>query len=342
MQELENQPAGPIDAGVILFNLGGPEALDEVGPFLYNLFSDPDIIRIKSDTFRRLLARFIAVARGWKSRSLYRQIGGGSPLRRITEDQASTLQEALLAKGIPTRVYVGMRCWRPTIDSAVGRIEQDGVRRLVALPLFPQYSLTTTGSCFNYFHKAVAGLGLDHPFEITCIDSWFEEPLYIESVADLITEARSRFRNPGKIHLLYSAHSIPARYIDEGDPYLEQTRRTVSLVNSRLGNKLPWTLAFQSRVGPVRWLGPSTTDVIRKLGKQGVEAVLTIPISFVSDHIETLQEIDIRYRDLARESGIAEFHRAASLNLHPRFIEALAELAARALSRPRRATEGAH
>jgi ferrochelatase len=320
--------------GVILFNLGGPEALEDVRPFLFNLFSDPDIIRIKNNAVRKSLAWLIAATRQRKSKGLYRQIGGGSPLRRITDGQAAALQTRLQERGCAARVYVGMRCWKPGIDEALQRIRRDGIQHLVALPLFPQFSVTTTGSCFNFLRKLVARDGISDALRISWVDAWFEEPLYLDAMAELIREAIGRFRepDPAGVQLLYSAHSIPARYVDEGDPYQEQTRRTVELVNSRLGNASPSTLSFQSRVGPVKWLGPPTNDVLVEFGRRGVGRVLVVPISFVSDHIETLQEIDILYRKLAAGAGIAEFQRAASLNLHPKFIEALANIAIRAFS----------
>jgi protoporphyrin/coproporphyrin ferrochelatase len=315
--------------GILLFNLGGPETLQDVRPFLYNLFSDPEIIRIKSKTLRKTIAWLIAATRQGKSRNLYRQIGGGSPLRRITEAQAAALGEALRARGEDAGVYVGMLCWKPTIDEAVYKILKDGITRLVLLPLFPQYSVTTTGSCLKHFQALDKKLGLSAKMAISTIESWHDQPLYNEAMADLIREGLRGFSGgeAGKIHLLYSAHSIPASYIEEGDPYLEQTKRSVEMINTLLGNVHPYTLAFQSKVGPVKWLGPSTRDVLVQLGREGNTRVLAVPISFVSDHIETLQEIDIQYKELAVQSGIREFRRAASLNVHPGFIAALAELA---------------
>ncbi len=313
--------------GVLVFNLGGPETLEDVRPFLYNLFSDPEIIRIKSDRLRKMLARFISSVRERKSRRLYRQIGGGSPLRRITDTQAAALGSAMASKGFATRVYVGMRCWKPPIDEAVEKILRDHITRLVLLPLFPQYSLTTTGSCLKHFQNLDRQHGLSSRMDIKIIEAWYDEPLYIESMAELIQESLGRFSEGGgePIHLLYSAHSIPARYVREGDPYLEQTRQTVKLIQAKLGNAYPSILAFQSKVGPVRWLSPSTRDIIAELGRSGSRRVLAIPVSFVSDHIETLQEIDIAYASLAARSGISEFHRVPALNLHPKFIEALAK-----------------
>ncbi len=313
--------------GVLLFNLGGPENLQDVRPFLYNLFSDPEIIRIKNNVLRKMLAWLIASTRQRKSRDLYRQIGGGSPLRKITEVQATALRDELRARREDAGVYVGMRCWKPTIDEAVKQILKDGITRLVLLPLFPQYSVTTTGSCLKYFQALDKKLGLSAKMEIATVESWFDEPLYIEAMADLIREGLRGFSGPEKVHLLYSAHSIPASYVEDGDPYLEQTKRTVDLVNAQLDKAYSFTLAFQSRVGPVKWLSPSTRDVLVQLGREGNTRVLVVPISFVSDHIETLQEIDIQYKELAAQSGIREFRRAASLNVHPKFIAALAALA---------------
>ncbi len=323
--------------GVLLFNLGGPETLQDVRPFLYNLFSDPEIIRIKSIILRKLLAWFISTARQGKSRDLYRQIGGGSPLRRITEAQAAAVGAKMHARGFPANVYVGMRCWKPSIDEAVKQVLEDQITRLVILPLFPQYSSTTTGSCLKYFETLSKKLGLADKVEILSVQNWFDEPLYLESMAELIREELRGFGDsePENIHVLYSAHSLPARYIDEGDPYLEQTQQTVALIHSRLEPGYPSSLGFQSKVGPVKWLSPATNDVLAELGRKGITKVLVVPVSFVSDHIETLQEIDIAYKDLAIESGIREFRRAVSLNLYPKFIDALAELAIKKLGQIR-------
>jgi ferrochelatase len=317
-----------METGVLLFNLGGPEKLDDVRPFLFNLFSDPEIIRIKSNVLRRMLAWFIATMRQGKSRNLYRQIGGGSPLRKITEDQAAALGATLAARGCAAGVYVGMRCWKPSIEDAVDRILKDGVTRLVLLPLFPQYSVTTTGSCLKYFRALDERTGLSTKIRVSVIQTWFHELPYLESMTALIRGELRKFSNPepGSVHLVYSAHSIPASYIDDGDPYLEQTRQTVALLDARLGNEHPSTLAFQSKVGPVKWLGPSTEHVLEELGQKGKTAVLITPISFVSDHIETLQEIDIAYRAVASRAGIHEFRRVPALNTNPGFIDALANL----------------
>jgi protoporphyrin/coproporphyrin ferrochelatase len=314
---------------VLLFNLGGPEKLDDVRPFLYRLFSDPDIIRIRSALLRNTLAWLIATTRQSKSRALYRQIGDGSPLRKITEAQASALAEELARRAMPARVYVGMRCWKPFIDEAAELMLRDRIRRVIALPLFPQYSVTTTGSCFHYFEDVAKRTGLAAAAEIRYVKEWYSEPLYIESMAELIQQQILMFSGRENVRILYSAHSIPARYVDEGDPYLEQTKSTAALIDAQLGNVLPSTLAFQSKIGPVRWLGPSTKETIEAMGKTGLHGLLTVPVSFVSDHIETLQEMDILYKQVAVDSGIREYRRAASLNLHPKFIQSLAAIVSR-------------
>jgi protoporphyrin/coproporphyrin ferrochelatase len=311
---------------VLLFNLGGPETLEDVRPFLYRLFSDPDIIRIRSPLLRNTLAWLIATTRQGKSKSLYRQIGGGSPLRKITAAQASALQEELAGRGLAARVYVGMRCWKPFIDDAAHQLLRDRVKRVIALPLFPQYSVTTTGSCFHYFAEVAQRTGLATAADIHYVKDWYSEPLYVEAMAELIQREIPGFSGSENVRLLYSAHSIPARYVDEGDPYLEQIQKTVDLIDARLGHVLPSTLAFQSKIGPVRWLEPSTKKTIEDMGKAGVKGLLAVPISFVSDHIETLQEMDILYRQVAMASGIREFRRAASLNLYPKFIQSLAAI----------------
>lgn len=320
--------------GVLLFNLGGPETLEDVRPFLYNLFSDPEIIRIRSNALRKLLAWSIATMRQRKSRNLYRQIGGGSPLRKITEAQATALAGVLESNGTPARVYVGMRCWHPSIDEAVESILVDQIERLILLPLFPQYSVTTTGSCLKYFEALDRKLSLSFRMKISAIREWFNEPEYLDALARLIRQSLKELLEPGQepVHLLYSAHSVPARYIEEeGDPYLEQTKQTVAQLNMRLGDAYPWTLAFQSKVGPVRWLEPATTSVLQQLGRQRIRSVLVIPVSFVSDHIETLQEIDIAYRELAAELEITNFRRVPSLNLDSQFIHSLSSLILRHL-----------
>jgi len=321
-----------VDTGVLLLNLGGPETLSDVRPFLYKLFSDPEIIRIKNPALRRMFAWVISRAREKKSQNLYRQIGGGSPLRKITESQAAALEKALDAEGTPARVYAGMLCGKPSIDEAFDNITADGLRRLTLLPLFPQYSGATTGACFRYICTLADRRNLSGKIEISRIADWYKNPLYIDAVTDMITAAAERFPEERRkdIHIFYSAHSLPEQYIKEGDPYLGQTKECVSLINNRLNERLHYelehSLAFQSKVGPVKWLGPSSESVLRNLAQRGVRNILTVPVSFVSDHIETLYELDIEYANLAAELGITEYRRAESLNVHTKFIAALSDI----------------
>ncbi|MDR1728973.1 MAG: ferrochelatase [Acidobacteriota bacterium] len=343
--------SGAATDGVLLLNLGGPETLADVRPFLYRLFSDPEIIRIKNAAARRALAWAVSRLRAEKSRGLYRQIGGGSPLRRITEAQGEALAAKLTELGTPARVYVGMLCWKPFIDEALfERILSDGVSRLCALPLFPQYSDTTTGACLRRVRERAAGLaarrGPSWKIAISPVREWYGNPLYVEAMADLVEAGLERFPGAGRggeaPHIFYSAHSLPEKYVAAGDPYLDQVKDCVTRINGELGERLSargvpmpgCSLGFQSKVGPVKWLSPSAEDVLRDLARRGAKRVLAVPVSFVSDHVETLQELDIAYKNSAAELGIAEFRRAAAPNLHPRFIAALADVVRKALPAP--------
>ncbi|MGH7897937.1 MAG: ferrochelatase, partial [Candidatus Binatia bacterium] len=243
------------------------------------------------------------------------------------------LRARLHREGIEAETYVGMRCWRPTIDEAIDRLLADGVGRVVGLPLYPQFSLTSTGSALTYFAERLAARELSHLETIT-IRQWYDDPGYVEALAETIRTESALFPDPdpANVHLLYSAHSIPIRYVERGDPYAEQTRRTVELVNRSLGNRSRSTLAFQSKVGWQKWLEPSTAEVIADLGRSRTRQVLAIPVSFVSDHIETLYEMDMLFRDMATAAGIPHFRRAPALNCSPRFIGALAGLVRRGIA----------
>jgi ferrochelatase len=314
--------------GVIVFNLGGPENLDQVRPFLYRLFSDPEIIRIRSDALRSAVAYTIAALRARKSRGYYSRIGGGSPLRRITHQQADALAAELRGRGMDVEVFVGMCTWHPFFSETLEDVEESRVDRLVVLPLFPQYSVTTTGSGFKSLEQAMAARPGVRDLETRWIRSWQVHPTYIEAFAGLIQRELEEFPSPGDVQILFSAHSIPESYVRGGDPYLDQTRETVEAIAERLGRGNPYQLAFQSKIGPVKWLGPSTSDVIVRLGREGVDQVLVVPVSFVSEHIETLYELDIQYKKVASDSGISEYRRVPALNCDPTFIRGLAELVA--------------
>jgi protoporphyrin/coproporphyrin ferrochelatase len=314
--------------GVLLFNLGGPETLADVRPFLFNLFSDPEIVRLPIRAMQKPLAWLISTARHKKSSGYYAQIGGGSPLRRITEEQAAALQGELARRGLGANVYVGMRYWRPYAEEAIDQIVRDAVDELVLLPLYPQFSVSTTGSSFKDFEALTDkrdGLGRIRRHYIR---QWHTHETYIEALTRQISAEIEKFPdpNPRRVHLLFSAHSVPQSYIERGDPYLQHTEETVRLVSERLGGLSPVHLSFQSKVGPVKWLEPSTDAKLRELASQGVEQVLAIPISFVSDHIETLYELDILYKKLADEIDVKVYRRVPALNCNPTFIKALADI----------------
>ena len=319
--------------GVLLFNLGGPERLEDVRPFLFNLFADPDIIRLPWRAMQKPLAWLISTQRYKKSRGYYEKIGGGSPLRRITEEQARALERALESRSISARVYVGMRYWNPFIEEALDQIRRDRVDQLVVLPLYPQFSISTTGSSLNRMHAIARETGEALP-KTSVVCSFEADPDYIDAMTAAASEELAHFPDPdpSKTHILFSAHSVPVRYIEEGDPYLDHTRHTVELIMHRLGAQRPHTLSFQSKVGPVEWLTPATIDTIPKLANEGVSQLMLVPVSFVSEHSETLYEMDILYRDVAAESGILHYRRVPTMNCRPDFIEALASLVERALS----------
>lgn len=312
--------------GILLFNLGGPERLEDVRPFLYNLFSDREIIDLPA-VLRLPLAALIAVTRAPKSRGYYRKIGGGSPLRRDTEAQGRALVTRLAERGLEARCYVGMRAWSPFIDDAVEAIARDGVDELVVLPLYPQFSVSTTGSSTKELYRVLWN-GRDGLRSVRrhYVPHWYRNEKYVDAVARRIEEQLPRFPSPESVHLLFTAHSIPVSYVERGDPYQRQTEETVRLVLERLGRPLDHMLAYQSKVGPVKWLEPSTNDAIPALAARGVDQVLAIPISFVSDHIETLYEIDILYQDLARRAQIPHFRRTEALGIDPGFVDGLADL----------------
>jgi len=315
-----------VKVGILLFNLGGPETLSDVKPFLYRLFSDPEIIHVKWSPLRKAIAYAIATLRRRTSEGYYRQIGGGSPLRRLTQDQARALSDELKRRGKDAETFVGMCTWRPFLREAVNSVEQSNIERLLILPLFPQYSVTTTGSGFSALRQLIEKRPSFRKLNVQWVRSWADQPTYIQSFVEGIQRELATFTNPDSVHLLFSAHSIPESYVRKGDPYLDQTKQSVELIMDQLGRKNPYQLSFQSKIGPVKWLEPFTNDVILELGKRGIDDVLVVPISFVSEHIETLYELDILYKKVAKEAGIDNFRRVPALNSDPTFIRALAEI----------------
>jgi protoporphyrin/coproporphyrin ferrochelatase len=317
--------------GVLLFNLGGPDTLDDVRPFLFNLFADPDIIRLPWRALQKPLAWMISTQRYKKSRTYYEKIGGGSPLRRITDEQARALEAALARRGVNARAYVAMRYWKPYTEEALEQALRDDLAHLVVLPLYPQFSISTTGSSLNRMNALVGANGYRlPPTSVVC--SYEDDEGYISALAASVAEKLAEFPDPGRAHILFSAHSIPVSYVKQGDPYLEQTQRTVELVMQRLGKDRPYTLSFQSKVGPVEWLSPATDATVRRLAGEGVEQLLMVPVSFVSEHSETLYEMDILYGELAKEVGLKHYLRVPTMNCRADFIDALASLVERAIA----------
>ena len=321
--------------GVLLLNLGGPDKLEDVGPFLYNLFSDPEIIRLPVPWLQKPLAWFISTRRTQTSQENYKQIGGGSPLKKITEAQAEALQAKLHDEGQDVSVYIGMRYWYPFTEEAVAKIKRDGIDKLVILPLYPQFSISTSGSSFRLLEQLWQEDKDLQRLDYTVIPSWFNHPDYLKSMADLIEQELERFPEPDKAHIFFSAHGVPLSYVEEaGDPYQKEIEQCTKLIMRTLNRSNQYTLAYQSRVGPVEWLRPYTEDALEELGEKGVKDLLVVPISFVSEHIETLQEIDIEYREVAEDAGITNFQRVPALNTHPMFVDALADLVTKSLDTP--------
>lgn len=320
--------------GVLLLNLGGPEKLEDVRPFLYNLFSDPEIIRLPSPWLQKPLAWLISTLRSKKSEDNYKEIGGGSPLLKITEAQAQALQAKLSEQGIDIQVYVGMRYWHPFTEEAIAKIKEDNIQKLVILPLYPQFSISTSGSSFRIIEEMWKNDSHLQKIEYTLIPSWYDHQRYLVAMSDLIKQELQQFENPDQVHIFFSAHGVPKSYVTEaGDPYQKEIEECTDLIMKTLNIANPHTLAYQSKVGPVEWLKPYTEDALKELGGQNIKDLLVVPISFVSEHIETLQEIDLEYREVAEEVGISNFKRVPALNTHPVFIEALSNLTTEALEK---------
>ncbi len=305
---------------VLLLQMGGPDSLDTVRPFLNNLFSDRDIIKIGPAFVQPAVARIIAAFRSGKVSEYYRQIGGKSPIRELTGKQASELQKLL---GADYRCFVAMRYSAPATAEAVESVLRENIDKVIALPLYPHYSMATTGSSLNELHRCVKDSGAG--FSLQCIRHFYDAPLYIEAVAEKIRKGMESFPQGDIPLILFSAHGLPQSFIDAGDPYLEHIQESIRLVMKKF-ERVSYTLAFQSRAGPVKWLEPSTAEAIRVSAASGKSNILIVPLSFVSDHIETLYEIDIMLRKEAEQAGIANFIRTESLNSSPLFIRSLAEL----------------
>lgn len=313
--------------GIALLNFGGPWTLGDVKPFLYRLFVNPSVLVGVPSPLRQVVAFAIAQVKGPSSVECYRQIGGGSPQLKWTEAQAEGLRRLINGGGEgrgeggeAVRVEIGMRSAEPSIESALRRLKEWGAARLVVLPLFPQFSTTTTGTCLQEVRDALARLHwspLMHE-----IEHWPDHPGYAALLRQTLDEAldeaeAERGAASDPIHVLFSAHSLPMKIIERGDPYPQDVWRTVEAVAA--GLRHPWSLSYQSRNGKMPWLQPYTEDELQRLGGEGVQRLVVVPLSFVSDHIETLYELDMLYKEQARTHGITHYYRARAFNGDPAF-----------------------
>ena len=316
--------AHPASTAVLLINLGGPDSLDSVKPFLYNLFSDPDIMG-HNRLLLKIMARFISNKRSPQVRKYYNLIGGKSPLLEFTQQQAEALQKSFSGHG-SFSVFVAMRYWHPMIEDVVKEMMMARPEKVIVLPLYPHYSITTTGSSLNEFNRVWKRID-STDVRLYMVKEWYDNPIYIDAVCNSIKKTlESNKLTVQSSHIIFSAHGIPLRFIEQGDPYARQIERTVELISDRLGPGGNYNLSYQSRVGPLKWLGPYTEDVLKDLGEKGVRDIVLVPVSFVSDHLETLYEMDILYREKALGYGISNFYRVPGLNDSPLLIEALKEI----------------
>jgi ferrochelatase len=313
--------------GVILFQLGGPDTLAAIEPFLFNLFCDPDIIDFPFARLgRKTLAKLISTTRARKVQHHYATIGGGSPIRRFTEQQAQALEAELTSQGLDARCFVAMRYWHPFTSEAIAEIEASQCDELVLLPLYPQYSSTTTGSSLNEWKRLYRGSAA-----VRNVGPFYRHPMYLDAVVEKVDEALSRFAEPAQAEIVFSAHSIPMSIVAKGDPYQQQIEETVQLLMERGGWSNRQRLCYQSKVGASKWLQPSLHRTLRDLAAEKAREVCIVPVAFVSDHVETLGEIDHEAREEAQRLGITQFEMSAGLNHSPKFITALSELVLQAL-----------
>lgn len=314
--------------GIVLLNLGGPKTLDEVEPFLLRLFADREIIQLP---VQDLLGPFIARRRAPKVRTLYDAIGGGSPILHWTETQGRAMcarLDRLSPATAPHRFYVAFRYTAPFSDDAVRAMHRDGITRAVAFTQYPHWSCATTGSSLNELWRALDRTGLRDQFQWSVIDRWPVHEGFVAAMAEATAEALATVPAAQRdtTPILFSAHSLPLRVVDRGDAYPAEVGATAMAIMQRLQRPNPWMVTYQSEVGPVRWLGPSTETTIEQLGHRGERALVVVPVAFTSDHIETLSELDLEYGALAAQVGITHYVRAGALNDRPAFLDALADL----------------
>lgn len=315
-----------------MLQFGGPDSLDAVEPFLYNLFSDPDIVQIPLGfIFQKPLAKLISTTRSKSVRLKYAEIGGKSPIVEQTAKQQRALQASLDRRFGKDEIYVGlaMRYWRPFTEETVLELMRRNITDVVLLPLYAQYSVTNAASSFNEWDRVTKRLGVH--FEERRIDQYYDNESYLAALNERIDVGLQRFPDPENVHILFSAHGTPVDLVTKGDPYSAQIAETMELVMARRTKKNPYSLSFQSKVGPKKWLTPATDKTIIEFGSKGIRQILVVPIAFVSDHIETVHELNIEVREIAEHAGITQFEVCEGLNDAPLFIQALTELSVEAL-----------
>ena len=324
---------------VVLFNLGGPDGPAAVRPFLFNLFNDPAIIRLPSP-LRWLLAQWISRRRAPTAREIYAHLGGGSPLLANTRQQADALERALAESAAHQfRCFIAMRYWHPFSDEAAWHVKSFAPDLILVLPLYPQFSTTTTASSLDAWMHAAAAVGLAAPTRAICCYPTLDG--FVSTMAERIAAAYHQAAGDSAPRILFSAHGLPKRIVESGDPYKWQIEQTAAAIVQRLAIAgLDWTVCYQSRVGRLEWIGPSTDDEIRRAGADR-KPVVVAPIAFVSEHSETLVELDIEYRKLAAEAGVPTYIRVPTVDADPAFIDGLVRLVAATLDRPGAIAHGA-
>jgi ferrochelatase len=316
----------PQKTAVILFNLGGPDSQSAVQPFLFNLFNDPAIIRLPGP-LRWLLARLISTRRAPKAAAIYAHMGGRSPILPQTEAQAAALKVSL--GGDDYRVFISMRYWHPFSHEAAKAAKDWGAERVLLLPLYPQFSTTTTASSLNDWQRAAARIGLNVP--TAAIGCYPDEPGFIAAQVALLRDLLPQAEASGApVRILFSAHGLPKKIVTDGDPYQMQVERGVAAILRQLGRPdLQSVVCYQSRVGPLEWIGPATDAEIVRAAQDGC-AIVVVPVAFVSEHSETLVELDIEYAELAQHNGAKAYLRVPTVGVQPDFIAGLAGLVRRA------------
>lgn len=311
---------------VVIFNLGGPDNAAAVEPFLFNLFYDPFIMR-QPTPVRWLLAKLISKRRAPVAQEIYAQIGGRSPILEETQNQAAALAEAL-GDDQEYRIFVAMRYWRPFVEDCIAKIKPFDPERIVLLPLYPQFSTTTTESFLSVWKTAALKADLDLPTASICC--YPTEAGLVEVIADRTKAEIDKLSATTPVRVLFSAHGLPKKFVAAGDPYQAQVEMTVAAVVEKMAlADLDRVICYQSRVGPVEWLRPYTDDEIKRCGNEN-KAVIVVPVAFVSEHSETLVELDIEYAALARDSGVPEYRRVPTVGIQQSFIDGLARLVRRA------------